>query len=332
MVGSRPCIRRCTAASSRAAISRRTWRRSRRWTSRRSIWWRSTSIRSRPRSPKGAGYEATVEMIDVGGPGDDPRRRQEPRERDGRGRSRGLRAGPRKHARARRPDHGGAAAAARGQGVRPDRRLRCGDRAVVRGADRRAPAGAAHDHGQARSAVALRREPAPAGRVLRDRRAGARASPRRPRSRARRSSFNNLADADAAFELVCELEQPAVAIIKHANPCGVAVGDDLAAGLRARRSACDPTSAYGGIVALNRPLDRAAAEQIAAVFTEVVIAPDADAAARAVLAAKPNLRLLLTGGLARSRPGELLPALGRGRASGPGAGRRGSSTRRSSRS
>jgi phosphoribosylaminoimidazolecarboxamide formyltransferase/IMP cyclohydrolase len=117
-------------------------------------------------------------------------------------------------------------------------------------------------------------------------------------------SFNNLADADAAFELVCELEEPAVAIIKHANPCGVAVAGALAQAY-AQALACDPTSAYGGIVALNRPVDREAAERIALVFTEVVIAPDADAGARAVLATKPNLRLLLTGGLARIRPGEL---------------------------
>jgi phosphoribosylaminoimidazolecarboxamide formyltransferase/IMP cyclohydrolase len=117
-------------------------------------------------------------------------------------------------------------------------------------------------------------------------------------------SFNNIADADAAFELVCEFERPAVAIIKHANPCGAAVGDDIAE-VYARALACDPTSAYGGIVALNRPLERTVAEQIALVFTEVVIAPDADAAAREVLAAKLNLRVLLTGGLLGSPPGEL---------------------------
>ncbi|MGH6901022.1 MAG: bifunctional phosphoribosylaminoimidazolecarboxamide formyltransferase/IMP cyclohydrolase, partial [Geminicoccaceae bacterium] len=117
-------------------------------------------------------------------------------------------------------------------------------------------------------------------------------------------SFNNIADADAAFELVCELEDAAVALIKHANPCGVAVAGDLDQAY-AKALACDPTSAYGGIVALNRPLVRAVALRIALVFTEVVIAPDADAGAREVLATKPNLRLLLTGGLARSRPGEL---------------------------
>jgi phosphoribosylaminoimidazolecarboxamide formyltransferase/IMP cyclohydrolase len=117
-------------------------------------------------------------------------------------------------------------------------------------------------------------------------------------------SFNNLADADAAFELVSEFEGPAVAIIKHANPCGVALADSLEQAYR-KALACDPTSAYGGIVALNRPLDRAVADQIALVFTEVVIAPDADAAAREALATKPNLRLLLTGAPARIVPGTL---------------------------
>ncbi|MCC2664601.1 MAG: purH, partial [Geminicoccaceae bacterium] len=85
-------------------------------------------------------------------------------------------------------------------------------------------------------------------------------------------SYNNLADADAAFELVSEFSAPAVAIVKHANPCGVAVDPDLVRA-HARALACDPESAYGGIVALNRPLDEAAAAQIATVFTEVVIAP-----------------------------------------------------------
>jgi phosphoribosylaminoimidazolecarboxamide formyltransferase/IMP cyclohydrolase len=118
-------------------------------------------------------------------------------------------------------------------------------------------------------------------------------------------SYNNLADADAALELVSEFEAPAVAIIKHANPCGVAIGDDLARAY-GRALACDPQSAYGGVVALNRPLDGATAEQIARVFTEVVIAPAADAAARAVLGTKRNLRLLLTGGVLEPKPGELV--------------------------
>lgn len=109
-------------------------------------------------------------------------------------------------------------------------------------------------------------------------------------------SFNNLNDTDAAFEAVAEFEQPAVAIIKHANPCGVAVGDDLAAAYDKALS-CDPVSAFGGIIALNRPLDAATAAKIATLFAEVVIAPDIDAEARDILAAKKNLRLLATGGL-----------------------------------
>ena len=114
-------------------------------------------------------------------------------------------------------------------------------------------------------------------------------------------SYNNLNDTDAAFELVAEFQppqfdRPAVAIIKHANPCGVALGDSLAEAYR-RALACDPVSAYGGIVAVNRALDGETAAEIAKLFTEVVIAPEADGDARAILADKPNLRLLVTGAL-----------------------------------
>ena len=109
-------------------------------------------------------------------------------------------------------------------------------------------------------------------------------------------SYNNLNDTDAAFECVAEFENPTVAIIKHATPCGVASAGSLAAAWDAAFR-CDPVSPYGGIVAVNRTLDGAAAEKIAAIFTEVIIAPDADDAARTVLARKKNLRLLLTGGV-----------------------------------
>jgi phosphoribosylaminoimidazolecarboxamide formyltransferase/IMP cyclohydrolase len=112
-------------------------------------------------------------------------------------------------------------------------------------------------------------------------------------------SYNNLNDTDAAFELVAEFDPgvaPAVAIIKHANPCGVAVGETPLAAYRAAL-ACDPVSAFGGIVALNTPLDGPTAEAIAEIFTEVVIAPGASDAALAVFARKKNLRLLLTDGL-----------------------------------
>jgi phosphoribosylaminoimidazolecarboxamide formyltransferase/IMP cyclohydrolase len=111
-------------------------------------------------------------------------------------------------------------------------------------------------------------------------------------------SYNNLNDTDAALELVAELgtDKPAVAIIKHANPCGAAVGATLKdAYLKALR--CDSVSAFGGIIALNGTVDAAAAEEIAKIFTEVVIAPAATDEAKAIFAAKKNLRLLTTGGL-----------------------------------
>jgi phosphoribosylaminoimidazolecarboxamide formyltransferase/IMP cyclohydrolase len=116
-------------------------------------------------------------------------------------------------------------------------------------------------------------------------------------------SYNNINDTDAAFELVSEFDPSrtaAVAIIKHANPCGVAEGASIAEAYR-RALACDPVSAFGGIVALNRILDAEAAEEIAKIFTEVIIAPDATEEAQAIIAQKKNLRLLLTGGVADPR-------------------------------
>lgn len=111
-------------------------------------------------------------------------------------------------------------------------------------------------------------------------------------------SYNNYGDADAALELVSEFRDgpPTVVIVKHANPCGVATGETL---IEAYRKAleCDSVSAFGGIVAVNRPLDGPTAEAITEIFTEVVAAPAADDAARAVFAKKKNLRLLITGDL-----------------------------------
>ena len=112
-------------------------------------------------------------------------------------------------------------------------------------------------------------------------------------------SYNNINDTDAAFELVGEFDparSAAIAIIKHANPCGVAEGSSLKAAY-AKALACDPVSAFGGIVAMNRILDAEAAEEIVKTFTEVIIAPDATDEAAAIVAAKKNLRLLVTGGL-----------------------------------
>ncbi|MFV1495282.1 bifunctional phosphoribosylaminoimidazolecarboxamide formyltransferase/IMP cyclohydrolase [Phaeobacter sp. JH20_02] len=112
-------------------------------------------------------------------------------------------------------------------------------------------------------------------------------------------SYNNINDTDAAFELVSEFapaDGPAVAIIKHANPCGVARGATLKEAYQ-KAFDCDRTSAFGGIVALNQPLDGETAQEIVQIFTEVVIAPGASEEAKAIFAAKKNLRLLLTDGL-----------------------------------
>jgi len=109
-------------------------------------------------------------------------------------------------------------------------------------------------------------------------------------------SYNNINDTDAAFELVAEFTDPTIAIIKHANPCGVATGSNLAAAWQAALAA-DPVSAFGGIVAMNRNLDETTAAAVVQLFTEVVIAPDASPAAIDIMAKKPNLRLLLTGNM-----------------------------------
>jgi phosphoribosylaminoimidazolecarboxamide formyltransferase/IMP cyclohydrolase len=109
-------------------------------------------------------------------------------------------------------------------------------------------------------------------------------------------SYNNLNDADAALELIAEFRgaDPTCVIVKHANPCGVATAPTLADAYEAA-FACDTVSAFGGIIAVNRPLDAATAQAITSIFTEVVVAPDADAEAVALFAAKKNLRLLLIG-------------------------------------
>jgi phosphoribosylaminoimidazolecarboxamide formyltransferase/IMP cyclohydrolase len=120
-------------------------------------------------------------------------------------------------------------------------------------------------------------------------------------------SYNNINDTDAAYELVAEFDPangPACAIIKHANPCGVALGKTLKDAYLAAL-ACDTQSAFGGVLAFNTTLDGATAEEISKIFTEVIIAPDADEDARRILASKKNLRLLTAGGL----PDPLAPTL-----------------------
>lgn len=120
-------------------------------------------------------------------------------------------------------------------------------------------------------------------------------------------SYNNIADTDAAYECVAEFDPKRVAacaIIKHANPCGVAEGENLLDAYR-KALACDPVSAFGGIVAVNRALDVDSARAIVKVFTEVIIAPAATPEARAIIAKKKNLRLLLVGGLPDARENAL---------------------------
>jgi len=107
-------------------------------------------------------------------------------------------------------------------------------------------------------------------------------------------SYNNYVDADAARRAAYDFDRPAVAIIKHANPCGIAVGADVAQAHR-KAHACDPTSAFGGVIATNVPVSVEMARQVAEVFTEVVVAPAYDEGAVEVLAAKKNLRILVAG-------------------------------------
>ncbi|MBO9498269.1 MAG: bifunctional phosphoribosylaminoimidazolecarboxamide formyltransferase/IMP cyclohydrolase [Novosphingobium sp.] len=169
------------------------------------------------------------------------------------------------------------------------------------------------DQGQVfpdRLALALRKgedlrygeNPHQAAAIYLPQRVGAQGIPQARQLQGKELSYNNYNDADAALELISEFRDgaPAVAIIKHANPCGVAQGGTLLDAYGAAFD-CDRVSAFGGIVACNRPLDAATAEAITSIFTEVVIAPGADAAAQAIFAAKKNLRLLLVDELPEPR-------------------------------
>ena len=118
-------------------------------------------------------------------------------------------------------------------------------------------------------------------------------------------SYNNLNDTDAAFELVAEFPDTACAIIKHANPCGVATAPSLVEAYQ-KALACDTESAFGGIVAVNRRLDAVTAEEVAKLFAEVVIAPEIEDAAKQILAAKKNLRVLETGGMPDPEAGGMM--------------------------
>ena len=117
-------------------------------------------------------------------------------------------------------------------------------------------------------------------------------------------SYNNYVDADAARRAAYDFAEPCVAIIKHSNPCGIAIGTDLA-DAHAKANACDPASAFGGVIAANGPVTAALARQIAEVFTEVVIAPGFDAEALDILSESKNVRLLAPRGDEPPRPAGL---------------------------
>ncbi|MCL3838612.1 bifunctional phosphoribosylaminoimidazolecarboxamide formyltransferase/IMP cyclohydrolase [Aeromicrobium duanguangcaii] len=122
-------------------------------------------------------------------------------------------------------------------------------------------------------------------------------------------SYNNYVDTDAARRAAFAHEKPAVAIIKHANPCGIAVGADIAQA-HARAHACDPVSAFGGVIAANRPVTVAMAEQVAEVFTEVIVAPDYEAGAVEILQGKKNIRILRCPAPSHESPVEFRPISG----------------------
>jgi phosphoribosylaminoimidazolecarboxamide formyltransferase/IMP cyclohydrolase len=122
-------------------------------------------------------------------------------------------------------------------------------------------------------------------------------------------SYNNYVDADAAWRAAYDFSEPCVAIIKHANPCGIAIGTDIADAHR-RAHACDPTSAFGGVIATNRPVTAEMAEYVATIFTEVVVAPAFDDAAVEIFASKKNLRLLVAGPRPPGPGAEIRPVSG----------------------
>ena len=127
-------------------------------------------------------------------------------------------------------------------------------------------------------------------------------------SHGKEMSFNNYTDADAAWRAALDHSQPCVSIIKHANPCGIALGVDIAQAY-AKAHQCDPVSAFGGVIAANRPVTAKMAEQVAEVFTEVIIAPAFESAALEILMKKPSLRIL-TCPITRISPLEIRPVSG----------------------
>ena len=324
MGGSRRCIRRSMAGCSPCATTKRMSARSKSTRSRRSTCSSSISIPSSRRSASGADFATCIETIDIGGPAL-------------------IRAGAKNHASVTvvtEPADYAARARRDGRAMAARRRWPCANRSRPSAFARTAAYDAAIaswfasvegeqnparrvDRRHARRGASLRREPASMGGLLPHGRAALR---RRHRDAAARQGAllqqsQRHRRGLRAGRRVRSRASAAVAIIKHANPCGVAIGATLAEAY-AKALACDPVSAFGGIVALNRPLDAEAAREIVKIFTEVIIAPDASDEAKAILAEKKNLRLLLAGGLPDPRHRRLHLPLARRRLPGAGARRR----------
>ena len=191
--------------------------------------------------------------------------------------------------------HPGRAAGAGGRGVRPHRGVRRGGGGVVghdagarpRTAGRRSTGATCDAAGRRCATARTRTRPAA---LYGDGTGGGLAQAEQLHGK--EMSYNNYVDTDAARRAALDFAEPAVAIIKHANPCGIAVGADVAEAHR-KAHACDPVSAFGGVIATNRPVSVAMAEQVAEIFTEVVVAPAYDEGAVEVLAAKKNIRILV---------------------------------------
>ena len=234
-------------------------------------------------------------------PRDGPRRGQEPRQRRGRDQSRPVRrdAGT---AHRRRRLHRGGAPPPRGRGVRAHRRLRRGGRVLVR-RQLRPGRGRAGDRLARPHRPGVERRPTSSATArTRTSEAALYVSARTGAAdsgianaevlHGKAMSYNNYVDADSARRAAYDFAEPCVAIIKHSNPCGIAIGTNIAAA-HAKALACDPLSAYGGVVAANSAVTDAMAEQITDGFAEVVIAPDFDPAAVEILTGKwKNIRLL----------------------------------------
>ena len=255
---------------------------------------------------KGVTLDEAIEQIDIGGPTHGARGLQEPRLHHHRHQRRPILGdsrpgdGPRRH-------HGGTAPPPGRRGLRPHRPLRSGHRRLLcRGDGRGAVPGHGHDSPDAEDGAAVRREPAPAGGPLRPARLPGASVVAARQLHGKELSYNNLLDLDSALAIVRQFSEPAAVVIKHNNPCGAAVADTLAVALQ-RAMDGDPLSAFGSVLGLNRTVDAATAEVLAApgLFVEAIVAPHFDTDALEILTTKPkwkaNVRLMEVGELDRAQ-------------------------------